>query len=206
MFFRPRRLKDERREAWLAFAGRLEPEDASDVAERLRRWLDLESVALEPLYALRKPGLPLLYLFEYLKARRGPAGEVSQRVSACLLRSETSFAPLPLRAQAKRNKVMESIEASRSGSQLVSVEPDFDNAVTVFARDVEGAASVLRPPLRQVLMRALTERSEGVSLVLGERHALVSVEVEEEVPLVTLELLMSDLLSLYALLTALAAP
>jgi hypothetical protein len=202
MFFRPRRLKDERLEAWQRFAERLGLEDAGDVAERLRRWLDLGEVGVSPLYALRRPDLPTLYLFDILRTLRGPAGEMTLRHSACLLRADEDFAPLSLRALPKQTKARELIEAGRTGSQVVPIDDAFDAEVTVFARDVPAAASLIRPPLRPVLSRALTERGPGVSLVLGERHALLSVESDEPPPLPTLELLLSDLLSLYAMLSA----
>ena len=204
MFFRPRRLKDERLEAWQAFAERLDLEDASDVAERLRRWLDLGEVDISPLYAMRQPELPIVYLFDYLTARRGPAGEVTQRRSVCLLRSDEEFAPFSFRALPKQTKARELIEAGRTGSQVVPIDEAFDAEVTVFARDVDGAAGLLKPPLRAVLVRALTKRGEGVSLVLGERHAMLSVDGDEPASLATVELLMSDLLSLYAMLDALS--
>lgn len=203
MFFRPRRLKDERLEAWEAFAERLDLENAGDVAERLRRWLDLGEVTLSPLYALRQPGLPIVYLFDSLRALRGPAGEVTLRHSGCLLRAEEPFAPLPLRALPKQTKARELIEAGRTGSSVIAIDDAFDAEVTVFARDVAGAAALIRPPLRAVLRRALTERGPGVALVLGERHLHLSVESDTPPSLATLERLMSDLLSLYAMLSAL---
>jgi hypothetical protein len=201
--FRPRRLKDERLEAWRTFAERLELEDAGDVAERLRRWLDLGDVELSPLYALRQSDLPSIYLFDTLKALRGPAGEVTLRHSACLLRADEAFAPLSFRALPKQTKARELIEAGRTGSSVVPIDEAFDAQVTVFARDAAGAAALIRPPLRTVLVRALTERGAGVSLVLGERHAHLAVEADAPPSLPTLELLMSDLLSLYAMLSAL---
>lgn len=202
MFFRPRRLRDERLEAWHAFAERLGLDDATDVAERLRRWLDLGEVEIGPLFALRQPDLPTVYLFDYQRALRGPVGEVTLRYSACLLRSEDDFAPLSLRALAKQTKARTLIEAGRTGTRVVEVDEAFDAEVTVFARDVEEAAALIRPPLQAVLRRALTQRGEGVSLVLGERHALLAVDADEPPPLATIELLMSDLLSLYAMLDA----
>lgn len=202
MSFRPHRLSDERRDAWSDLAERLALADAGDVAERLRRWLDLGEVDVSPLYAMQQPGLPVVYLFDYHRSRRGPTGEVILRHSACLLRSDEEFARVSFRALPKQRKARELIEAGRTGTTVVPIDAQFDRKVTVFARDAAGVAGLLRPPLRPVLQRALTERGDGVSLVLGERHALLSVDADELPPPLTLEKLMSDLLSLYAMLAS----
>ena len=208
MIFRRRRT-DSRRDAWSAFADRLELEDAAAAAERMRRWLDLEGVELDPVYALRREGQPALYLFEYVRERTGPAGSVAQHVANCLLRADEPFAPFAFRAHPRRNKVMESLEASRTGSTRVELPAAYDGPLSVFARDPEAAAATLTGPVCRLLERAMVDRgAEGV--VVGERHILATVVSEAGDDgdrnladrLEALESLAADLLALYALLGA----
>lgn len=200
-----RQRAGRRQSAWDAFAERLELEDAAGVAERLRRWLDLRDVTLDPVYALRRDAQPTLYLFEYVRERTGPTGSVAQRVWCCLLRADATFAPLALRAHPKRNKVMESLEASRTGSSIVELPTDCGDAVTVFARDPERAARVVAGPVCAALRRALEQRG-AESVVVGESHVLAVTEpdgeAEESAGLDRLEALAADVLAVYALMGA----
>lgn len=214
MWFRKKR-EDTRALAWQTFAERLELEDASATSERMRRWLDLDDVALDPVYALRRERQPTLYLFEFERQRRGPAGAVSQRVSNCLLRADAAFASIALRVHPKRNAVLESLEASRTGSTMVDLPGPCGAGISVFARDPDRAARILAASVCRVLTRALEERGAD-SVVVGERHVLATLEVEESTAETTdkdpegalsqrldrLEALASDVLALYALLAA----
>ena len=208
MLFRRRRTETPG-DAWKEFAARLELEDAAAAAERMRRWLDLDGVELDPVYALRREGQPALYLFEYVRERTGPTGSVTQQVANCLLRADEPFAPLAFRAHPRRNKVMESLEASRTGSTRVELPAVYDGPLSVFARDPDAAAAMLTDPICTVLERAVVERgAEGV--VVGERHILATLSAEDaegaDRPLSdrleALASLATDLLALFALLNA----
>lgn len=211
MLFRRRRT-DDRRDAWAEFAARLELEDAAAAAERMRRWLDLDDVELDPVYALRREDQPSLYLFEYVRERTGPTGSVAQHVANCLLRSDEAFAPLAFRAHPRRNKVMESLEASRTGSSRVELAAAQAGPISVFARDSERAREVLAGPVLEILERALVERgAEGV--VVGERHILAHLPSDADATdadrrrpvaerLEALASLATDVMALYASLSA----
>lgn len=173
----------------------------------MRRWLDLEGVTLAPLYALRRDEQPTLYLFEYVRELTGPTGSVAQRVWNCLLRADEPFAPLAMRAHPKRYKVIESLEASRTGSSIVDLPSSCDRGITVFARDADRAAQILTRPVCDVLSRALGSRA-AASVVMGERHVLATLEPpgdggpdgDDAADLERLEALAADVFALYALL------
>ena len=208
MLFRRHRT-DSRQDAWSEFAARLELENAAAAAERMRRWLDLDDVELDPVYALRREGQPALYLFEYVRERTGPTGSFAQQVANCLLRADEPFAPLAFRAHPRRNKVMESLEASRTGSTRIELPAPYDGPLSVFARDPEAASAMLSDPLYKLLERAVVERG-AESVVVGERHILATLSAETPEGadrsladrLEALASLATDLLALYALLNA----
>lgn len=204
MPFRPHRRADARLEGWRVFAGRLELEEATDQAERVRRWLAIGDDAIEPLYTLRRDGQPSLYLFDQRGNRTGPTGSVPQWLSGVLLRSPDEVCATSLRATPRKNKVMESLEASRTGSQrLVFDDPsDDDDAISIYARDPSVATSMLRRAARDVLVRALTGRDAAPVLVVGNQHMMVTAEGREPLPFEALEGWASDLLTLYAMLAS----
>ncbi len=205
MFYRRKPVTRPRDGRWRALAERLDLVDASDRAERIRRWLDLDVVALEPVYALRREGLPTVYLFDTLSERRGPSGTVQVLRSQCLARSGAEICAFAFRATPRQDKVLESLQASRSGAVRLelSSDPTFDAAVSVYAREAEGVAALLTAPVRRVLRRLLAERgAAGISLVVGERHVVASFASSEEQSLVTVEQVLSDTISLVALLPA----
>ena len=205
MFFRRRTPQTTRFDRWRSLADRLELVDASDHAERIRRWLDLDVSALEPLYALRRPGLPVTYLFDTVSERRGPSGVVRVLHRYCLVRSEGEVSRVAFRATARQDKVLESLQASRSGAVRVGLAhvPDFDRVVSLYARAEAALAPLMTAPVRSVLKRLLAEReAPGVSLVVGERHVVVRFVVSEDDALTLLEQLLADTLSLVSLLPA----
>lgn len=171
--------------------------------------MDLDDVELDPVFALRREGQPTLYLFEYVRERTGPTGSVAQRVMNCLLRADDAFAPLAFRAHPQRNRVMESLEASRTGSSRIELEAPCDIALSVFAREPDLAADALRGAVCRILARAVVERGAD-AVVVGERHILTHVTTDSgqdaepklEARLETLEALASDVLALYAALGA----
>ena len=205
MFFRRTPPIDERLERWRSLAARLELVDAADVAERIRRWLDLDVASLGPIFALRREGLPTAYLFDAVSERRGPSGVVAVVRTTCMVRSEAPIARVAFRASPRQDKVLESLQASRSGAVRLEVQndPAFDGEVSVYARDAEGVTLLLTPPVRAVLRRLLVERAApDVSLVVGERHVVTGVAGGGEGALETLEQLLADTLALVSLLPA----
>ena len=205
MFFRRRPRPDTRADRWRTLATRLDLVDASDHAERVRRWLDLDAATLAPLYALRRPGLPSTFLFDALSERRGPSGAVRVLHRYCLVRSESEVSRIAFRATARQDKVLESLQASRSGAVRVAFPhaPSFDQAVSLYARDATTLTPLLTQPLRSVLQRLLAERAaSGTELVVGARHMVVRFVASEDDDLTLLEQLLADSLSLASLLPA----
>lgn len=205
VFFRRRPAEETRSDRWRQLAERLELVDASDHAERIARWLDLDVSALEPVYVLRRPALPSAYLFDTLSERRGPTGTVRVLHRHCLVRSEGEVSRVAFRATPRQDKVLESLQASRSGAVRVAIAhaPDFDAAVSLYARDELALPSLMTAPVRAVLLRLLAEReAPGISLVVGQRHLVVRFVTTEGESLRLLELLLADALSLTALLGA----
>ena len=184
---------------------RLELDEASDTAERIRRWLDLGASEVDPAYVLRRPGLPTTFVFDALSERRGPSGSVRVLHRHCLVRSEGEVSRVAFRATARQDKVLESLQASRSGAVRVALAhaPAFDALVSLYARDEAALAPLMTAPLRAVLQRMLVERgAPGVGLVVGERHLVVRFVASEEDDLTLLEQLLADTLSLVSLLPA----
>lgn len=205
MFFRRKPAPDARPDRWRAFAERLDLVDASDLEERIRRWLDLDAATLAPLYACRREGVPTAYLFDALSERRGPSGAVTSVRSTCLVRSDALIARAAFKALPRQDKVLESLQASRSGAVRLPFagDPSFDEAVSVYARDGDGAEVLLTPAVRLVLRRLLVERdAPGVGVVVGERHVVTSFVGGGEGALEALEQLLADTLSLVSLLPA----
>jgi len=205
VFFRRKQPIDERLERWRSLAARLELSDAADVAERIRRWLDLDVASLAPIFALHRDGLPTAYLFDAVSERRGPSGVVTVVRTICMVRSEDPIARVAFRASPRQDKVLESLQASRSGAVRLALpnDPAFDADVSVYARDADGVTLLLTPPVRAVLRRLLVERAApDVSLVVGERHVVTGFAGGAEGALETLEQVLADTLSLVSLLPA----
>jgi hypothetical protein len=204
MFFRRRAPADETAiDRWRDLASRLELQDAGDVAERIRRWLDLGDALLEPVYLLQRPGLPAVYLYDAHTSRKGPTGAVRRTRRACLVRSEEALSAVAFRAWPRQNAVLESLEASRSGAVRVDVlaDPAFDATISVFARDAKEPLRALVPAVREVLTRLLVGRdAPATRVVVGERHLVASFDAAESDALATLEEVLSDTLALTALL------
>lgn len=205
MFFRRRPPPSGRSERWRALADRLELVDASDHAERIRRWLDLDVDALEPAYALRRSGVPTVYLFDTLRERRGPSGVARSLHRHALVRGGDEVSRVAFRALPRQDKVLESLQASRSGAERVALRsaPEFDARVSLYARAPDALAALMTAPVRRALERLLVDRgAPSVSLVVGERHVLVRFATDDDDDLVRLELLLADTLSLVSLLPA----
>lgn len=219
MAFWARKRSGTRADRWEAFAASLELVENLEMAEKLRHNLDLGPGAIDPVYSLTRSGQPQLVLFEQTRERHGPTGTVSSVRSCVLLRANGDNDYVSLRATARRNKVMEAIEAGRTGSSRVDTEhdPDFDGRVSVYARDPQAATTLLTDSVRTVLVRLLnpigdTEVDTDViaatvgpatippSLVIGNKNLLLMVEGQEAVDFDRFTELTADMLALYAAL------
>jgi hypothetical protein len=204
MFFRRRKPPSPSdADRWRAFAERLELHDASDFAERIGRWLGLEETELSPVYLLQRPELPAVYVYDAHTVRRGPAGAQRRTRRCCLVRAGDVLSAVAFRAGPRQGKVLDSLEASRSGAVRVDFGHDapFDEVVSVFARDAVTATAALTSPLREVLSRLLTARgAEEPRVVVGERHLLASFDVATGASMDVAEGVLADSLALAALL------
>lgn len=181
MWFRRRPRASDRAERWSSFAARLGAVPADDVAERLRRFLDLDDAEVQHVFALRRADAPTLYLFDVVRRRRGPTGEVVRRSTWGMVRGERPLAPVSFRATARREAVLESLEASRSGAVRVDLGafPEVDAALAVFARDAAAVRAVLTPPVTLALAH-LVATGPGATVTVGEHHVVGRVDVDDD--------------------------
>ncbi len=218
--------RDLREREWRAFADAFELEPAPALAEPLREDLDLGPGAFASVYELVRPGQPDVVVFEQANDREGPAGTATGLRIGVVVRSSVEHSAVSLRASAKRHKVLEGLVAGRSGAQRLdgASDPEFDAAVSVYAREVNEAAALLTRAVRTVLARLLREADEVVasatasraegsvprhangaapSVAIGPRNLYLALEVGVPFELDALGVLMADLLSLHvALLSA----
>lgn len=220
MPFWSRRTSDQRLEAWSAFAAEYELTPVDEMRERMREHFALGPGAIAPVYSLQRTGQPQLVLFDQRRDRSGPAGSVTSLRTGVVVRSGHDHVPVSLRASARRHKVLEEIEARRSGgARLALDDAAFDARVSVYARDDALARSVLTPPVRSVLARLLAAADDvepeatgdtgpiadrpapvGVApqVVIGARNLMLLVEPRAPLAFAPLALLMTDMLTLYA--------
>lgn len=207
---------------WERFAREFEFEPASQLAEPLREQFALGDEELEPVYALRRSGQPLVIAFDQLRERSGPAGSVATLRTFVAVRGEAGQASPSMRAAPRRTRALEALEASRSGAKRLSMEhdPEFDESVSVFARDLPVARGVLTPQVRQVLRRLLLAADAATqavsstavggmgpsavapSVVMGQRSLLLCLEPRQALPLADLGDMVVELLSLHVALDA----
>lgn len=219
MAFWGRRRSVSRADDWRAFAESLELAENLEMAEKLRHNLDLGPGTIEPIYSLTRSGQPQLVLFEQTRERHGPAGTARNVRSCVLLRANGDNDYVSLRATARRNKVLEALEAGRTGSSRLPTEddPDFDARVSVYARDPQAALVLLTDSVRGVLVRLLSAGDEPAtdpddiastvrpatippSLVIGNKNLLLTVEAQEPIDFDRFTALTVDVLALYAAL------
>jgi hypothetical protein len=218
MAFWARTRSGSRSDEWRSFAATLELVENLEMAEKLRHNLDLGPGVIAPIYSLTRSGQPQLVLFEQTRERHGPAGTVTNVRSCVLLRANGDNDYVSLRATARRNKVMEAIEAGRTGSSRVDTgdDPAFDDRVSVYARDPQAAMALLTDGVRSVLVRLLNplDGSEDPaviaatvapatippSLVIGNKNLLLTLEGQEAVDFERFTSLTADMLALYAAL------
>lgn len=201
---------EARAAAWQAFADRLELAPA-DFREGYVRELVYSEDSLEfaPIYGLEPlPGVTLL-LFDYLSTRRGPLGEAHKLISSCLLSTTDLLAPLSLRADPRQDVRLETLGAAAAGGEIIRLEddPDFSDAVTLYARDPQQVRDFLTLPLKRVIRQIITRASSASlrpSLRVGEQHLLLACSADPETPtsFELIEGLTTDALSLYSALKA----
>ena len=207
MFFRkvpPSPVLSSREKAWLEFAKTLDLEAAEGSIGLMRMLLNEPVSSINALYrtevlAADQSKLRMFFL-DYEQAQAKTSRQVPQMVSVCMLVvAQKSF--VSLKASRKPHKVMEKLGASASGGIVVPFEDsDFSDKVTVYARDSEAVQKLLHAKARDILRRALYEREIAPIFLLGEKVLLFShlASAVEPTPLPKLELLATDLLSLYA--------
>lgn len=202
MWFRSSSKAPDRAQRWAEFARAFELRDAASAAERLRRFLDLEDAEVLHLHVLQRDGQPSLYLFDVRSTRSGPAGVVHRWASWAVVRADRTVSQVAFRASPRREAVLESLEASRTGAMRVDLSdrPDVDARMAVLARHPDQVRGALAEATTEVLLR-LVGQAPSASVVVGERHLIARVDVDpEEDPGQALALLATDLLALSALL------
>lgn len=180
MWFRRQPRVPTRAERWAAFATTLGAQPYDGGVERLRRFFDLDDAELPHAYARRDPEGGSLVLFDVVRRRRGPTGEVVRWSTWVSVRRAGSLATVPFRATPRRGSVLESLEASRSGAVRVDLSsyPEVDAAVAVFARDAVAARASLRPEVTE-LLRRLVAVGPGAWVTVGHQHLIAGLDVQE---------------------------
>ena len=198
-----RRRAPTRAERWRAFAAELEAQPAEAAIERLHRFLDLDEAGLRHLYAVRHAGEPSLYVFDVVRRRRGPVGEVERWSTWALVRSDRSLSPASFRAAPRRPEVLESLAASRTGSERVDLSewPQLDAAIALYARETDRIRGLLSRAVADTLLR-LVEIDASTEVIVGQRHLIVRIDVEEGDDPARVQPLAADLLLLSNLLRA----
>ena len=201
--------KEAHAHVWQTLVERLGLEDAAERAGRLRDFLNLEAdTTFGPVYHtkidLGEAEVASLYLFEYKTVQFSP--REPELIAACMLNLSQPVSSVSLKALRKRHQILEALGASATGSGILSFpdDPDFDRAITVYARDEAGARRLLSKPTRDLLKRSLYDRGAAPTFLLGERQLLFSMPMPllDAARLMSLELLATDLLSLYAVFAA----
>lgn len=220
MAFWGRRQAGGRDRQWREFARTLELAETLEMAEKLRHNLDLGPGDIAPVYSLTRSGQPQLVLFEQSRARSGPTGTVASVRSCVLLRANGDADFVSLRATARRNKVLESLEAGRTGSSRIEAgdDPEFDSRVSVYARDTAGAARLLTDAVKAVMLRLVDQGGPATdegdipatvartpvppSLVVGNKNLLLVIEGSDPIGFERYTDLTADMLALYAAIRA----
>lgn len=207
MWFRRPPSPPSRSDRWTAFAAQLGAEPAGDAAERLRRFLDLDDAEVRDVHVLRRPGAPSLFLFDVVRRRSGPLGQVVRWSSWALLRGDRPVSAVSFRAAPRREAVLESLEASRTGAVRVDLSawPEVDARLAVLARDAAAARSLLTPVVTAALGDLLA-LGPGAAVVVAERHLLARVDVEEAGDPADLGPMVGGLLALAERLSSAAPP
>ena len=203
MFF-SRRREEPPSQGWQELAARLDLVPAPEQRELLLDLLDLPpDFALEPIYKVAEAGAATVSVFAHESPVPTPA--VRSTVStSCLLVSPEALSPVSWRASRRVHDVLSSLQASRSGGQIVAVPEDasFTEQVTVVAREAEHVAGLLTPVVRSVLARSLTREGLQAEVTVGEGRLLLS-HSGAEVAFAAVPAMLTDILSLFAALRSL---
>lgn len=205
MWFRRRAPEPTRADRWAAYAAGCGATPAEDVAERLKRFLDLDDAEVRHVHVRRTEGAASLYLFDVVRRRRGPAGEVVRWATWGLVRAAAPWGVPSFRASPRRDEVLESLDASRSGAVRVDLAayPDLDRALAVFAREAAAVRAALVPSVTTVLAR-LVAVGGGATVTVGDRHLIGRLAVDPEGDPADVAPLAGGLLALATALGALA--
>jgi len=205
MFFRrARRRADPREAAWSDLAARLELTRLDDDAEQaLRAELAVDTGTVAELHVLRRVGMPELLIFEHVRpnpTRR----DAEERRARVLLRSDAGICPVSWRAFPRSHPLLSSLQASRSGGELVATADErFDEAIGVVAREPEPATAVLTTPVREALLRLLADDGlPDATATCGEGHLAWRAHREMEAPFDVLDGVATRLFTLWAALRA----
>ncbi|MEX2542436.1 MAG: hypothetical protein WD314_11535 [Trueperaceae bacterium] len=201
MFLRWWRRRDPLERAWKNVTSRLGLVAAEDGTAVVTEMLDLPGdVVLGAVHRLDRAGDLQAYAFWY---RRSPHSRSREQVVviACLLVAASPISPVSWRASRKLHNVIASLQASATGGEVIAVEgaEEFNQRVTVVAREGERLRGLLTPAVRRVLERAVTRLDPPPAITVGESSILLAA-TSAEPALDTVEFLLSDVLSLYAAL------
>jgi hypothetical protein len=201
----PSKTPSTRHAAWQTFAKVFSLQEASSSLGLIRLLLNEPVVAINPIYRSEVEAMNgtkvSLYFIDYEQIQVRPMGHVEQLVSVCMLVTPERLSDISLKATRKAHKILESIGASASGGAVVQFDdPEFDKAITVYARNIEESKQLLHAKARDILKRSLWERDLAPTFLLGEKVLLFSHTAPTNKPtkLAGLERLAADLLSLYA--------
>jgi hypothetical protein len=201
MLFRWWRRRDPLETAWREVTGRLGLVPAADGQALVSDLLDLPAdVVLGPVHQVEQAGAAQVYLFWYRRDPQSRSREPSY-VTACLLVSEREVSPVSWRASRKMHSVIASLQASATGGEVIAVAgaEEFNQRVTVVAREGSRLLGLLTPAVRGVLERTVGRSEPPPALTVGERRILLSAPGTRPA-FDQVEFLMTDVLSLYAAL------
>lgn len=207
MWFRRKPKPLTRAQRWTQALETLEAQPATHAIERVKRFLDLEDADVRHLHTVRHAGEPTLYLFDVVRERRGPAGAVSAWSSWAVMRSSRAISPASFRATPRRESLLESLDASRTGATPIPLtdRPNLDTQMLVLARDANAVKALLSDAVADVMVR-LCALHPSATLVVGERHLRASIDTEESHDPGELLGMASDLLLLGTLLQSALPP
>ncbi|MGL4609768.1 MAG: hypothetical protein ACRCYY_08805 [Trueperaceae bacterium] len=192
---------------WQRFAEELELYPSEGSLGMVRQLINEPVAAIAPIYRREVETLKgtkvELFFFDYEQTHIRPMGYVEQLISVSMLVVPQRLSALSLKANRKAHKILEAISASATGGLVVNfADADFNEAVTVYARDDAEAKRFFHKGARTILQRALWERKISPTFLLGETVLLFSHTAVATKPTQLEELagLATDLLSLYAVL------
>ena len=196
-----RRRQPGRQELWQQLAAELDLEQCNNAGELLADRLDLDSTPLAgAVYQAANTGGLKVFAFDFLSDVRVPGQPVLS--AACLIDSDREFCPVPLRMDRQLRSQLAGIRAGASRAQVILTgNYDFDERVTVVARDSNRAAGLLTPGVRQAALRIL-ERGEHAPTITANRRQLLAQVQADRFELSDLQFLLTDLMALQVALAA----